>query len=166
LPVITYDQAGHVSVSTESSQYFKMPSDPSGPFYDRLWKIDGIDPTGLVKEPPGGSLKMKLLNRMSPIDGLDENGIRTEDYDTSVKGIIEKSIEDMGAEVDTWKGKIDTANDTAKTAKTTADEAKALAQTANAALESLSKSVGETNGSIVGFLSRLSELEARVSKLE
>lgn len=105
LPVITYDEAGH-SMPTEETYNIRLPADPSGPFYDRLWKVDGINPNGEEKDPPGGSLKTKLLKRMKQIDGCDDTGTYQEGETESLYYRVENDMSTLHGRVDEWDDKI------------------------------------------------------------
>ena len=115
VPVLTYDQAGHC-LAKDQAIYYKMPSDPSGPFYERLWKVDGINPEGKEEEPKGGSLKKKLLDRMSSIDGCDATGNYQEGETSSLAYKLNNKMGELSAEVAKWNGLITSANEASKDA--------------------------------------------------
>lgn len=121
VPVLTYDQAGHCLAKNESI-YYKMPSDPSGPFYERLWKVDGINPEGEEEEPEGGSLKKKLLDRMSSIDGCDATGNYQEGETSSLAYKLNSKMGELSAEVAKWNGLITSANEASKDAVDKVDQ--------------------------------------------
>lgn len=134
VPVLTYDQAGHCLAKDEAI-YYKMPSDPSGPFYERLWKVDGINPEGEEKEPEGGSLKRKLLNRMTSIDGCDDTGALIENEKESLKYKLNTQMTELDKKltgqmteldkkVETWDDKATAAEESAKKAAADAQSAK------------------------------------------
>jgi chromosome segregation ATPase len=123
-----------------------MPSDPSGPFYERLWKVDGINPEGEAKEPEGGSLKRKLLNRMTSIDGCSDTGTPIEnekeslkyklttqmtELDTKLTGQMTEldkkltgQMSELDKKVETWDDKATAAENSAKKAAADAQSAK------------------------------------------
>ena len=115
VPVLTYDQAGHCLAKDEAI-YYKMPSDPSGPFYERLWKVDGVNPEGKEEEPAGGSLKKKLLDRMSSIDGCDATGKYQKGETSSLAYKLNSKMDELNAEVAKWNGLITSANSASKDA--------------------------------------------------
>lgn len=121
LPVITYDPAGHCLAKDEAI-YYKMPSDPSGPFYERLWKVDGVNPEGKEEEPVGGSLKKKLLDRMSSIDGCDATGKYKEGETSSLAYKLNSKMGELSTEVAKWNGLITSANDASKDAVDKVDQ--------------------------------------------
>lgn len=134
VPVLTYDQAGHCLAKDEAI-YYKMPSDPSGPFYERLWKVDGINPEGEEKEPEGGSLKRKLLNRMTSIDGCDDTEALIENEKESLKYKLNTQMTELDKKltgqmteldkkVETWDDKATAAENSAKKAAADAQSAK------------------------------------------
>ena len=101
-----------------------MPSDPSGPFYERLWKVDGINPEGVEEEPEGGSLKRKILDRMTSIDGCDDAGTPIENEEKSLKYQLTTQMTELDEKVETWDDMATAAEESAKKAAADAQSAK------------------------------------------
>ena len=148
LPIITYDEAGH-SLATDEASYYKLPSDPSGPFYNRLWLVDGINPKGESIEPEGGSLKRKLLDRMNSIDGCNDSGTYQEGETQSLYYRLEDDMENLHDRVDEWDDKIINAEQAASDAEQSAAEAnRAVGNLANR-LETDDGNIMTSNGNTV-----------------
>lgn len=84
--VVSYDEAGHVSVP-QGITYYQMPVDPTEWLKDRMNDIDGLD-----NDPDTSSLKYQLFNRMESIDGPDK---------TSLKNVLLEEIGTIQDSVDT-----------------------------------------------------------------
>ena len=139
VPVLTYDQAGHCLAKDEAI-YYKMPSDPSGPFYERLWKVDGVNPEGKEEEPEGGSLKRKILDRMTSIDGCDDTGTPIENEEKSLKHQLTTQMSALDKKVETWDDKAIAAENSAKKAAADAQSAKDSAQQITTRMNTLENS--------------------------
>lgn len=139
VPVLTYDQAGHCLAKDEAI-YYKMPSDPSGPFYERLWKVDGINPEGEEEEPEGGSLKRKILDRMTSIDGCDDTGTPIENEEKSLKYQLTTQMTELDEKVETWDDMATAAEESAKKAAADAQSAKDSAQQITTRVNNIEKS--------------------------
>lgn len=74
VPVISYDAAGHI-IPTDETTYLQMPLNPTDELEGRMQQIDGKNAEGKDEEPAGGkSLKTELYARMQQIDGKNAEG--------------------------------------------------------------------------------------------
>ena len=153
IPQIGYDETGHIFCANETKIY-RLPQDKTDGLTARMASIDGVD----LKEGEV-SLKDILLNRMTELDGKDEDGNDILDDEgkniDSLKAQLEKKVSDALQDLNDATGDIEEIKGTANKASADAASASTLSGNAEAAaktaLAGISTLIGKIN-SIIDYL--------------
>ena len=148
LPTITYDQAGHIT-NTSDAIYFKMPEDPTFRLEERVEKVEEDMVTFQKKvEKDVGDLKTYVDTEIDKVETIQTNVQNIETNLNSKLTSLDKAIEDS-----------ENAVSVANNAETVANEAKTFAEQAEKTANSAVTTVNAMAAEMIELAHRVSILE-------